>query len=148
MDTRSKIYLSWNDVEWLITTLSTKIQTRDQFNQKIETIYGCPRGGLIPAVMLSHRLNLPLIVDENQINKNTLIVDDICDSGKTFLSMYDKYIEGYEPEDVPEFACLHYKFDTSDFTPDFFGAEIRGFNGWFVYPWETKNSEAIQDYLK
>jgi hypoxanthine phosphoribosyltransferase len=98
--------------------------------------------------MLSHKLNIPLIVEENQITQNTLIVDDICDSGETFLSMLDEHQKGYEPEDAPKFACLHYKYDTSDFSPDFFGVEIRDFEGWIVYPWEREDADTIQDYLK
>ena len=145
-DIKSKICLSWDEIENLVKILATKIQLR--YGKEIEAIYGCPRGGLIPAVMLSHELNIPLIVEENQINQNTLIVDDICDSGETFCSLYDKHQKGYEIEDAPKFACLHYKFDTSDFTPDFFGVEIRNFGGWIVYPWEREDADTIQDYLK
>jgi len=148
VDTKSKIHVSWDEIGDLVKILATKIQLRYTYNKEIESIYGCPRGGLIPAVMLSHELNIPLTVEENQINKNTLIVDDICDSGETFLSLYDEYLEGYEPEDAPKFACLHYKFDTADFTPDFFGVKIRDFDGWIVYPWEREDSDTIQDYLK
>jgi len=148
VDTKSKIHVSWDEIGDLVKILATKIQLRYTYNKEIESIYGCPRGGLIPAVMLSHELNIPLTVEENQINKNTLIVDDICDSGETFLSMLDEHQKGYEPEDAPKFACLHYKFDTADFTPDFFGVKIRDFDGWIVYPWEREDSDTIQDYLK
>ena len=148
MDIKSKICLNWGDIENLVNELAAKIQLRYQYNPEIESIYGCPRGGLIPAVMLSHKLNIPLIVEENQITQNTLIVDDICDSGETFLSMLDKHQKGYEIEDAPKFACLHYKYDTSDFLPDFFGVEIRDFEGWIVYPWEREDADTIQDYLK
>lgn len=65
-----------------------------------DAVVGIARGGLIPAVVLSHELKIPLIVvnlslrdkqcDEHagleQLSslKNYLIVDDINDSGATF----------------------------------------------------------------
>lgn len=53
-------------------------------NRKYINIFAIPRGGLILGVYLSHRLNLPMIKDG--INKHTLIVDDICDTGQTLKS--------------------------------------------------------------
>jgi uncharacterized protein len=47
---------------------------------KYKNIYGIPRGGLVPAVMLSHKTGIPLT---DKITKDTLLVDEICDSGKT-----------------------------------------------------------------
>ena len=43
-------------------------------------VYGVPRGGKIPAAMLAQTLDLPL---RNNPRTNTLIVDDIVDSGRT-----------------------------------------------------------------
>jgi len=45
-------------------------------------IYVIPRGGLMIGLFLSHRLRLPII---NQITNNTLIIDDICDTGNTLI---------------------------------------------------------------
>lgn len=53
-------------------------------NKKYNEIYAIPRGGLILGVYLSHHLNIPLVT--NIISKNTLIVDDICDTGATLES--------------------------------------------------------------
>lgn len=60
-----------------LTRLESKIL---QSNTKYEDIYAIPRGGLIVGTCLSHRLKLPMT---NCIKKNTLIVDDICDTGIT-----------------------------------------------------------------
>jgi len=69
-----------------------------------DVIVGLTRGGLIPAVMLSHRLKLPMktiqwstrdyplkeSLDELRIYRKILIVDDICDSGVTLNGLlYD-----------------------------------------------------------
>jgi hypoxanthine phosphoribosyltransferase len=94
---------------------------------------GLPRGGLIPAVMLSHKLNLPLVYFPLE---NTLIVDDICDTGKTFERINANY-----------FACLHYKPHTSSFKPTIWAKSHEG-NEWVIYPWERNDSQTIQDYLK
>ena len=53
----NKRYLNWEDVEDLIDILHSNILESD-FN--IERIYGIPRGGLIPAVLLSHKMGIPL----------------------------------------------------------------------------------------
>ena len=97
---------------------------------QIKSVTGIERGGLIPAVMISHKLSIPYVT---KINKDTLVVDDICDTGVTLKDM----VAGFT-------ATLHYK-PTAIFTPDFYAKEVG--SDWLVYPWERKDSEAIQDYL-
>jgi uncharacterized protein len=127
-DTKSKIYLSWDEIDTLVHIISVKIKNT---YPEVDSIMGLPRGGLIPAIMLSHKLNLPLIFVASE---NTLIIDDICDSGETFLNTPGKY-----------FAALHYK--TKSKFSNLIYAEQTG-DEWLVYPWENTNAEAIQDYLK
>jgi hypoxanthine phosphoribosyltransferase len=135
VDTKSKTYLTWGDIEYLVDTLCTQI-TQSKF--QIEDIYGMPRGGLIPAVMISHKLDLPLTT--RIISPFTLIMDDICDSGETFKELYKQYPNNY-------FACLHFKPETSDFLPHLWADSLYS-DDWIVYPWENENADAIQDYLK
>jgi len=130
-DIKSKVYLSWDDIERLVDIIAKHIP------EEIDSIMGLPRGGLIPAVMLSHKLNLPLV---DSITKNTLIIDDICDSGETFIEIWKNHT-------LNKFACLHHKPHTSTFTP-YIWAELYGGDEWLVYPWESKDADAIQDYLK
>jgi len=132
--TKSKTYLTWSDLEMLVHDLCAQIVMS---GIQIEHIYGLPRGGLIPAVMVSHKLGIPMTQDPNQLN--TLIVDDICDSGETFKKLYLQYPN-------VEFACLHFKPHTSVFHPTFF-TKFHS-NDWIVYPWELTNSDTVQDYLK
>ena len=134
MDTKSKIYLTWGDIDALVNVLTIEIANK---RFQIDSIAGLPRGGLIPAVMLSHKLNLPLV---SEPTRKTLIVDDICDSGETFLKLLKQH-----PFNL--FACLHYKPHTSKFPPDIW-AELYEVDNWLVYPWENENADAIQDYLK
>lgn len=58
-----------------------------KIDRPLANVYGLPRGGLILAVALSHRLGLPLIVNPAKITKETLVVDDIADSGKALLGL-------------------------------------------------------------
>jgi hypoxanthine phosphoribosyltransferase len=134
VDIKSKIYLTWGDIDALVNVLTIEIANK---RFQIDSIAGLPRGGLIPAVMLSHKLNLPLV---SEPTRKTLIVDDICDSGETFLKLLKQH-----PFNL--FACLHYKPHTSKFPPDIW-AELYEVDNWLVYPWENENADAIQDYLK
>ena len=129
-NTVGKRYLSWKDVEDLVDILHSNIL---ELNLKVEHIYGIPRGGLIPAVLLSHKMNIPLT--NYMYCKNTLIIDDICDSGKTLE-------EVLAPNPT---AVLHYKPHTSRSTPDLYASKFNS-DDWIVYPWEQLDSETIQDY--
>ena len=124
----NKVYLSWDDINILVEDLCNTIASS---GVQVKSITGIERGGLIPAVMISHKLSIPYVT---KINKDTLVVDDICDTGETLKGI----IAGYT-------ATLHYK-PTAVFTPDFYAKEVG--SDWLVYPWERKDSEAIQDYLK
>jgi hypoxanthine phosphoribosyltransferase len=124
----NKVYLSWDDINTLVEELCKVIVAS---GKQIKSITGVERGGLIPAVMISHKLNIPYVT---RINKGTLVVDDICDTGETLKNM----VTGYT-------ATLHYK-PTAIHKPDFYSEEVGP--EWIVYPWERSDSEAIQDYLK
>jgi len=124
----NKVFVYWDDISVLVEELCHTIVTS---GVQIKSITGIERGGLIPAVMISHKLNIPYVT---KINKDTLVVDDICDSGETLSNI----VAGYT-------ATLHYK-KTASFTPDFYSKEVG--DEWIVYPWERTDSETIQDYLK
>lgn len=72
-------------------------QVDEYLNKIVETInphnytgvYGIPRGGLVLAAWLSHKLYLPLLLAPDS---KCIIIDDICDSGdglKNCLAYYD-----------------------------------------------------------
>lgn len=126
----NKISVSWWDMESIIKDLCEKIPFDLPL---VDSVYGIPRGGLIPAVYISHRLGLPMV---ETIGKHTLVVDDICDSGVTLSKMPGQYT-----------AVLFHKPHTSCFTPDIYGKLHEG-NEWLIYPWETFDSPTIQNYLQ
>jgi len=136
----TKQYIGWENLTLLVENLAHKIESS---NIVIHDIFGLPRGGLIPAVMLSHRLNIP--ISKGTISPNTLIVDDICDSGETFKNIFNRYQTEYSFSFYLKTACLHYKPHTSIFTPTFYASEWVS-NDWVIYSWEKVDSNPIQDY--
>ena len=124
----NKLILSWGDIVDLVDKLCKEIPLELPL---VDSVHGIARGGLTPAVMISHKLNLPYV---NVIGKNTLVVDDIADSGVTLEKSPGVYT-----------AVLHYKPHTSCFEPTYY-AEKWNKDVWLTYPWEKENSETIQDY--
>ena len=80
--------ITWADVERLTKLLSKKIsQTSNEFSS-ISTI---SRGGLVPARLLADHMGIDtILVDKNKIPSDSLFVDDIYDSGKTFKKIIPK----------------------------------------------------------
>jgi uncharacterized protein len=137
--TPKKKYIKWKDLDKQVSSLSKKIKN-------VDYVVGIPRGGLILAVMMSHRLNIKHMTidhlekleefDLNINKKNILIVDDISDSGHT-LKHYKK--QGYTT------ATLDVR-NTTITKPDYYCNWIET-TDWIVYPWEKKDSKTIQNYL-
>ena len=125
----NKIKLSWSDLEDLINKLCEKITTE---TPTIDSVTGIARGGLIPAVMVSHKLDLPYV---DAVGPNTLVIDDIADSGVTLEKAPGVYTAG-----------LHYKPHTSCFKPTIWAEEHKS-GEWMIYPWERYDSKPMQDYL-
>ena len=126
-----KRYLEWRDVDDAIERLAINIK---KSGIEISAIKGLQRGGLIPAVMLSHSLGIPMIEDKI-VSSSILIVDDICDTGNTLIP--------YKQLNNP-IATLHYK--TSALLEPNFWWRLAPQNEWIVYPWEQKDSKTIPDY--
>ena len=126
----NRTILSWGDINDLVDELCKKIPLNLPL---IDSVHGIPRGGLIPAVLISHKLGLPYV---NAVGPNTLVVDDIADTGVTLENAPGVYT-----------TVLHYKPHTSCFIPQLW-AKLHEGDEWIIYPWETKDSDPIQDYLK
>ena len=138
--TENKSFLSWDDIEVLVKKLCDKILIS---NLEIKDIWGLPRGGLIPAVMVSHKLGIPMT--KGTITPDTLIIDDICDSGVTLANYYKTYQDKFAFPFSLKTVVLHYKPHTSVFKPTLFANQWSS-NNWIIYPWERNDSNSIQDY--
>ncbi len=116
-----KEYLTWREFDVAVEQLAQALSSiKGVFN----SIYGVPRGGLVLAVALSHKLNLRLLTDLVEMSPAVLVVDDISDSGKTLRAFSDCTT-----------ATIHITSFTG-FIPDYYHRVRK--EGWVVYPWESK----------
>lgn len=125
--------------------------------QYLPDVIVCPmRGGVDMGIKLSNYLEVPVkalhwqtrdgeetnvnqlleIVEQN-IGKNILIVDDICDTGKTLVDIYTYLAEGDGTNYNVSFATAINNVEC-DFQPTWCGREISRSDDtqWFVFPWE------------
>jgi len=80
--------VSWTEIESLIKILSKIISKSTRNFSSITTL---SRGGLVPSRLLADHLGIrKILVDKKNISSNSLFVDDIFDSGKTFNKVLTK----------------------------------------------------------
>jgi hypothetical protein len=132
-----KVFISWGEINAAVEILAGRIS---RSGLKLAAIGGLPRGGLVPAVMLSHKMGIPFVSQANiaKVPGNILIVDDICDSGET--------LKQFKFEENVYTVTLHHKRSAA-VEPNFF-YQLAYENQWIVYPWENKDSDTVADYLK
>ena len=107
-----------NDCYRLADFLRTKV---------IDGIVPIPRGGIIPATILSHILNKPLKIKVT--SKNDVIVDEIVDSGLTMKTAKKEY-----PENIFVSLYLNSKhFKLRKIKPDYY---VEPVDKWCVFEWE------------
>lgn len=115
---QDKIFIDWETYLILIDKMCLLVKDKG-----FKSVAGLPRGGLIPAVILSHSLNIPLVSIE-EADKGTLLVDDMCDSGNTLLEL----------NPVIPVAVLHKRY-SSKYHPDYV-VDIIDTDDWIIYPYE------------
>lgn len=125
---KEKEYVTWNQVKEFVTYIADL----SRFNGiKYSGVYGLPRGGLVLAVMLSHQLDIPLLMSPAS---GCLIVDDICDTGESLLH-YVKNSSGDKVQDY-RIATMYYKQNSLGVVPDTYF--YRKEDNWVVFPWEME----------
>ena len=101
--------------------------------QRYGSVFGIPSGGLVPACIIAEALQIPLIEEPVE---NTLIVDDIKDSGKT-LSKYPNN----------DHAVLFWKEHGNTTAPTFY-ASIVPTNTWIELPHEAiEGKRGVEDNI-
>lgn len=142
------IQLSYDDVQELTSRLAEQVKALDP-----DLIVGITRGGLVPAVELSHKLGVPMdtvnwqtrdgsyrehklsIKDAILNSKTVVFVDDINDTGLTMKHMMHVY--GWNICDSPNvyFATLIEKCSSSE-RAHCVGLRIDD-SRWVVFPYEN-----------
>lgn len=135
---KNKLYLSWKWVDDQINKIGEKLEGIDE----LEFVTGIPRGGLIPAVMMSHAYGIKYISYSSakmlplELRKQTLVIDDISDTGLTMAEA-----------DKLGFITSSLSIRTGTKTLPRLTGELIDDDRWLVFPWEKLDSIPMQDYL-
>jgi uncharacterized protein len=147
-----KQHLTWTQIEDLAIRLADRLPTG------YDVMLVITRGGMVPACIISERLNLRNIMvaavmfyterehtldkpiflqfpaDPLLNGKRVLVVDDVWDSGRTIMAVRERVLDA---GGIPETAVLHYKpthTTYSNIRPDYHVDET---DAWIVYPWDV-----------
>lgn len=139
--------MGWHEFDKAVSSLANTL--KQKYDPDI--IVGVARGGLFPAVRLSHlmgdktlriihvkyyksvnlRMKKPeLLADVGRLKGKVLVVDDVADTGTT-LEFVIKHIKRKGAKEV-KVATIAMK-PHSTFKPDFFVFKT---NKWIIFPWE------------
>ncbi len=133
----------------MIDALVGKIRDAEKRTKDIETIAGVPRGGLVPAVSLAHRLDATYVDMETHEGGISLIVDDILDSGMTYRRLFG---ESGSDASAGYFVVLFIKRSQENRYKNVIYAERVDDDVWIVFPWEnpldTEVKKDISLYIK
>jgi len=150
--------ITWEDVYSLCRQLVRQLRKE---NFRIDVIVAIARGGYVPGRLLSDMLGIhdltsvkiehyqgayiqheafikyPLNADINE--RNVLLLDDVCDSGDTFIVGVD-HIRHCGKVNEMRTAALHLK-TVSKYVPDFYVETISEWR-WLIYPWAVNEDLA------
>lgn len=141
-----KIILSYKQFGMMMDKLVYKIK---KSGKKYDCILTIPNGGFPVATHLAKYLEIPKIISSHQaktsdqiainhINhiSNTLIVDDLIDTGITMFQIKESYRIG-------DIAVLYFKPEKMKYNiiPTYFVEET---SDWVVFPWEKEDEILIE----
>jgi len=144
------IPVPWSDIEvyslkiarWIERTFGDADDKDCPLRNLDVKIYGIPRGGMIPAILVSHiletkyKFNVRFIPSLDHLTPKDMhrlvVIDDICDSGETF-----KIVKQLFP--MAKTAVL-FRREGAGFQTDFHCHTIVD-DRWLVFPWEVNDGE-------
>lgn len=131
-----KVKITYDCYKAAIAEIARQIKEKKRC---FKSIYPIPRGGYFTAIELSQLLGIPIKCDKANIDNTTLVVDDICDSGKTI-----KEFDGYD-------TAVAFTKERSLNKVSFCGGIVRE-NDWLVFPDEhettvEENITRILEYI-
>ncbi len=148
--TVAEIQMTWPKY---INAINKIIKHFQDNNIRFDIIIGLTRGGLIPGVIASHKLDIPMMpfnphvlhsngTPREPVNlpisptviRKVLIMDDISDTGKTF----DKTVKFFTNSGFNVVtAAVYINKKTAIFEPDFVLYDSH--KKWVVFPYEIEN---------
>ena len=118
-------YLSNEDVSELVNRLIARHR-----DASFDAVWGLPRGGVVPAVLVSERLGVPMLWEQPvEADGRVLVVDDLVDSGSTAEGVFEAL------------GRLDYRFDAllrKPGSPAAIAPDAKTADGWVVFPWELE----------
>lgn len=120
------VHTDWAEVNDYLNQIASYVDPHERSG-----VYGIPRGGLVLAAWLAHKLYIPLLFAPS---KNCIIIDDICDSGETLLH-YMKNSSNPDAENNYFITTMFFRPGNQfSIEPDFWFKEK--VDNWVVFPWE------------
>jgi len=139
-------------ITWPKYTKAIDMIAKHFIDDRFDVIIGLTRGGLIPAVRLSHTMNTPMlpfnphmlhingegrgkvkIPISPAVVRRILIVDDISDTGKTF----EKCVKFFEKRGFNvSTAAVYINKGTTSFIPTYSVYESK--RRWIIFPYEKE----------
>lgn len=113
--------LTWTEVQMAASLCAKRWERKG-----IRAVWGVPRGGVVPAVLVAQALGVPLhdVMPDHYERAECLVVDDLVDSGRTA----QRYSDG-------PFDALFRKGTEGP-------ALATRVDGWVVFPWERGTEDA------
>lgn len=128
-----------NMISWpqYLNDINKLIECFNKLKLDFKQIYAIPRGGLIPATIISHYFNdIPVVTDIDKFRFDSyeliLVVDDLVYTGKTFKSVLPSTVDLRENV----FTAALYIKDIAKYTPDFSIERDMPRDEWIVFPYE------------
>jgi hypoxanthine phosphoribosyltransferase len=122
-----RIIYTWDDFDSDCENLRRKLLPLEPYS-----IFGIKRGGLVVAIRLSHLSGMPFV---DHVKNDTVIVDDICQTGRTFDAVTHFLGPGF---DYKASAALWVVKE--EYARPTYWIRIKSTNTWVQFPWETKES--------
>lgn len=116
-----RVHVSYAQVSY-----AAQLLARRWTGERLEGVYGVPRGGVVPAAIVAGLLDLQMV---DEPGPDVLVVDDLVDSGATADRVLRSTCRAFDalyrkPTSPPLFAPAAIKVD-----------------GWVVFPWERGSDE-------
>lgn len=143
-ENKVKKHLPWVWVQSACSILANKIKEHHQ-GTEIAGVIAFPRGGLVPATLLAHQLDIGtvmttsefdsrVILDDSLMRGTYLLVDDISDTGGTISDWITGYVNHVDLWQIKFIvATLCYRPGTA-YVPNY--TIQNAYDNWIVFPWE------------